>query len=144
MTKKNVETMIWGHTWEANWGPLTPKAAHLPILPIYQLCQSLLIKKELNKVFVVATANRTASFIILIRDLSLSLKITLQIYNCNLTSDYRSIGLPHSMDTVISWSGNKRTYFFKNENYWKLDDGTLKFVEGYPRDITKVWMKCSS
>ena len=54
--------------------PLTQKAAHLPILPIYQLCQSLLIKKELNKVFVEATANRTASFIILIRDLSLFLE----------------------------------------------------------------------
>ena len=50
------------------------------------------------------------------------------------------LGLPHSMDTVISWSGNKRTYFFKDKSYWKLDDHSLKLNEGYPRDITQIWM----
>ena len=50
------------------------------------------------------------------------------------------LGLPHSMDTVISWSGNKRTYFFKDKSYWKLIDHSLKLNEGYPRDITQIWM----
>ena len=50
------------------------------------------------------------------------------------------LGLSHSMDTVISWSGNKRTYFFKDKSYWKLDDHSLKLNEGYPRDITQIWM----
>ena len=53
-------------------------------------------------------------------------------------------GLPHAMDSAMSWSGNKRTYFFRDGNYWKLDDGTLKMAPGYPRDITKIWMKCAA
>ena len=44
------------------------------------------------------------------------------------------------MDTVISWSGNWRIYFFKDKSYWRLDDHTLKLDEGYPRDITETWM----
>ena len=56
--------------------------------------------------------------------------------------DFFLSGLPHPMDSVMSWSGNKRTYFFKDENYWRLDDRLLKFDKGYPRDITQIWMSC--
>lgn len=51
-------------------------------------------------------------------------------------------GLPHQVDAAITWKGNRRTYFFRNSEYWKLDDGALRMVSGYPRIIGPAWMRC--
>jgi len=56
------------------------------------------------------------------------------------------LGLPLSMNmnSAMTWNGNRRTYFFKDADYWKLDDGSLKLVAGYPRKIAPIWMKCEA
>ena len=51
-------------------------------------------------------------------------------------------GLPHRMDSAMTWGGNKRTYFFKDDKYWRFDDGWFELEKEYPRSITAIWMKC--
>ena len=42
------------------------------------------------------------------------------------------------MDTVFTWNGNKKTYFFKGTKYWRstLDN---RLDRGYPKDIKDGW-----
>mgnify|MGYP000025960552 FL=1 len=68
---------------------------------------------------------------------------TVTIYLINFRFNYVQ-GLPFSINSVMSWIGNRRTYFFKNEQYWRLLDDSLRLENGYPRMITPVWMKCTT
>lgn len=73
-------------------------------------------------------------------------------YNKKVDPNYpRSIevwGLPLDMkiNSAMTWKGNQRTYFFQDTYYWKLcnDRVGLGLCEGYPRIISKPWMKCDA
>lgn len=40
--------------------------------------------------------------------------------------------LPGGIDAVFSWAHNDRTYFFKDQLYWRCDDRTRCMDPGYP------------
>lgn len=39
---------------------------------------------------------------------------------------------PGGIDAVFSWAHNDRTYFFKDQLYWRYDDHTRRMDPGYP------------
>ena len=43
-------------------------------------------------------------------------------------------GLPDNIDAAVTWTDNKKTYFFKDNQYWKFDN--MQPVDGYPKDIS--------
>lgn len=55
--------------------------------------------------------------------------------------------LPKDIDAAVNWS-NKYSYIFKGNEYWKLENvvrrGKVYHFSGYPREISKVWMKCKT
>lgn len=51
-------------------------------------------------------------------------------------SDY---GLPmEGIDAVFVWLHNDKTYFFKDNHYWRYDDHLRHMDQGYPKDTT-LW-----
>lgn len=50
-------------------------------------------------------------------------------------------GIPENFDAVFAWS-NRKTYFFKGNKYYRLNDRYLKVEYGYPRSINSDWSKC--
>ena len=50
-------------------------------------------------------------------------------------------GIPENFDAVFTWS-NRKTYFFKGNKYYRLNDRYLKVEYGYPRSIDSDWSKC--
>ena len=45
-----------------------------------------------------------------------------------------------NMDAVFTWEGNGRTYFFKDNQYWKYNEQTQRaYTYRYPRDIQRAW-----
>lgn len=39
---------------------------------------------------------------------------------------------PGGIDAVFTWAHNDRTYFFKDQLYWRYDDHTRRMDPGYP------------
>lgn len=39
---------------------------------------------------------------------------------------------PGGIDAAFSWAHNDRTYFFKDQLYWRYDDHTRRMDPGYP------------
>lgn len=39
---------------------------------------------------------------------------------------------PGGVDAAFSWAHNDRTYFFKDQRYWRYDDHTRRMDPGYP------------
>ena len=58
-------------------------------------------------------------------------------------TDIRQIGLPSTLsdlDAAFVWGGNRKTYFFKGNNYWRYNE-YKKAVDGnYPKSII-AWGK---
>ena len=52
-------------------------------------------------------------------------------------------GIPENFDAVFAWS-NRKTYFFKDNKYYRLNDRYLRVENGYPRSITADWSKCAA
>lgn len=51
-------------------------------------------------------------------------------------------GLPSAledMDAVFTWAKNRKTYFFKDEQYWRYNEDTRRTDPGYPRRIRSAW-----
>ena len=44
-----------------------------------------------------------------------------------------------TFDCIFTWEKNKRTYIFRGENYWLINDKTKKSVDGYPKKIKTKW-----
>ena len=45
-------------------------------------------------------------------------------------------GIPNNVDAALVWSRNKKIYFFKGSQYWKLDpDRNPPVPDSYPRKI---------
>ena len=55
--------------------------------------------------------------------------------------------LPYDIDAAVKWSNNY-SYVFKGNSYWKLENvprnRKVYAFGGYPRKITKGWMRCKS
>lgn len=54
----------------------------------------------------------------------------------------------NNLDAAMTWI-NKKSYIFKGEDYYKIEAsrrrrGRITVVNGYPRSIAEVWMRCSS
>lgn len=48
-------------------------------------------------------------------------------------------GLPmEGVDAVFVWLHNDKTYFFKDNRYWRFDDHLRRMDMGYPKDTT-LW-----
>lgn len=48
-------------------------------------------------------------------------------------------GLPmDGVDAVFVWLHNDKTYFFKDNHYWRYDDHLRNMDQGYPKDTT-LW-----
>lgn len=48
-------------------------------------------------------------------------------------------GLPmEGVDAVFVWLHNDKTYFFKDNHYWRYDDHLRHMDQGYPKDTT-LW-----
>lgn len=48
-------------------------------------------------------------------------------------------GLPmEGVDAVFVWLHNDKTYFFKDNRYWRYDDHLRRMDLGYPKDTT-LW-----
>lgn len=43
------------------------------------------------------------------------------------------------MDAAVSFPGNRQTYFFKGNQYWKYDQKNKALVPGYPKPIRLFW-----
>ena len=59
-------------------------------------------------------------------------------------SEITAIGLPRElapMDAVSSWTGNRRTYYFKDSYYWRYNDWQNRIDTGYPKPIKRHWQK---
>jgi len=57
-------------------------------------------------------------------------------------SDISTLGLPRSMipiDAVSLWTGNGKTYYFKNSYYWRYNDWENRIDNGYPKRIKDHW-----
>eukprot|EP00794_Sanderia_malayensis_P020497 gene20497-22514_t len=57
-------------------------------------------------------------------------------------TDIAALGLPRHMtsfDAVSTWTGNRKTYFFKGSNYWRYNEAYRRFDHGYPRSIKRNW-----
>ncbi len=50
-------------------------------------------------------------------------------------------GVPDNIDSVFAWR-NGKTYFFKGDKYYRLDDRNVKVSYGYPRVISENWSSC--
>ena len=60
--------------------------------------------------------------------------------------DIRQIGLPSSLsdpDAAFVWGGNKKTYFFKGNNYWRYNEFNKAVDKNYPKSII-AWGKRKS
>ena len=55
-----------------------------------------------------------------------------QGYPRKISNDWS--GLPNNIDAAFTWTHNKKTYFFKGNQYWKFDN--MQPVDGYPKDIS--------
>ena len=45
-----------------------------------------------------------------------------------------------NIDTVFSWIGNGRTYFFKGSNTWRFDDTKSESEKRFPKSIATQWI----
>ena len=57
--------------------------------------------------------------------------------------DISKYGLPSSlqnMNAAFIWEINKKTYFFKGDNYWRYDESSYTVDSNYPRNIA-IWGK---
>ena len=52
-------------------------------------------------------------------------------------------GIPENFDAVFAWS-NRKTYFFKDSRYYRLNDRYIRVENGYPRSIITDWSKCAA
>ncbi|XP_072890127.1 matrix metalloproteinase-25-like [Hemitrygon akajei] len=51
----------------------------------------------------------------------------------------RDFGLPvDSVDAVFVWAHNGKTYFFKDDRFWRFDDQSQRMDLGYPKE-TSLW-----
>ena len=44
-----------------------------------------------------------------------------------------------SIDAIMTWHRNKRTYFFAGNYFWRYDSDLKLFHEGYPKLIAASW-----
>lgn len=57
------------------------------------------------------------------------------VYICT-SSDRPSI---IAMDTCFTYGKDKKTYFFKGDQFWKFDDNRENIAKNYPQPITSKW-----
>ncbi|XP_070554810.1 matrix metalloproteinase-19-like [Ptychodera flava] len=50
-------------------------------------------------------------------------------------------GLPKGIDAAFQWK-NRRTYFFKDGEYWRYDDLAMEVEAGYPKSTARWWIGC--
>ena len=51
-------------------------------------------------------------------------------------------GVPKDFDSVFAWR-NRKTYFFKGNEYFRVNNRYLKVEYGYPRTVSSDWSKCA-
>ena len=57
-------------------------------------------------------------------------------------NDVSTYGIPDQMrtfDAVSTWTGNRKTYFFKGAYYWRFNEDYRRMDYGYPRTIQRNW-----
>ena len=42
-----------------------------------------------------------------------------------------------NLDAAVTWKGSGKQYFFKGNQFWRLDAGTRKMDPGYPKPISR-------
>ena len=50
-------------------------------------------------------------------------------------------GVPTKIDAALQWK-NGKTYFFKNNKYWRFNDNKMAVSKDYPKSRTTYWMGC--
>ncbi|XP_028398599.1 matrix metalloproteinase-14-like isoform X2 [Dendronephthya gigantea] len=55
----------------------------------------------------------------------------------NFIKNGRETGLDR-IDAAMVWDGNSRTYFFRNDKYWRYNEKTKSIDPGYPKS-TSLW-----
>ena len=56
-----------------------------------------------------------------------------------ITSAWRKV--PAYINSVFAWK-NGKTYFFKGDKYYRLNDRIVQVASGYPRSVTQDWSSC--
>ncbi|NP_001171780.1 matrix metallopeptidase 19-like precursor [Saccoglossus kowalevskii] len=50
-------------------------------------------------------------------------------------------GIPLNVDGAFQWK-NRKTYFFKDDDYWRYDDLEMRASGGYPKSTKLWWVGC--
>nr|XP_054774934.1 matrix metalloproteinase-19-like [Lytechinus pictus] len=50
-------------------------------------------------------------------------------------------GIPSNIDAALQWF-NGKTYFFKDNEYWRFNYNKMKAANGYPKPWSEYWMGC--